>query len=100
MYGWVTHYFIDLKVDQDSQNHQLIDVGDKMAIIEESVEINYPVEKAFAFTTDAKSWNKWQSIILESEKISPGHLEVGTTFRGTSRVMGRTTKWTSTGHQV
>jgi hypothetical protein len=38
-----------------------------MARIEESVEINYPVEKVFVFTTDAGSWSKWQSIIPIAE---------------------------------
>jgi len=66
-----------------------------MARIEESVEINCPVEKVFAYTTDAGKWNQWQSIILEAEQTSPGSVNVGTTFRGTTRLMGRTMKWTA-----
>jgi len=66
-----------------------------MARIEESVEISCPVEKAFAYTTDLKSWNKWNSIILEAEQTSKGPVDVGATFRGTCRMMGRTMKWTS-----
>jgi hypothetical protein len=69
--------------------------GGQMARIEESVEIQSPVEKVFAFTTDASNWKQWQSIIPEAEQTSPGPVGVGTTFRGTSHLMGRSMKWTS-----
>jgi len=67
-----------------------------MARIEESVEIKRPVDNVFAYTTDAKSWAKWQSIIPEAEQTSQGPVSVGTTFKGTSRMMGRSMKWTAT----
>jgi hypothetical protein len=67
-----------------------------MPRIEEGVEINCPVEKAFAFTTDAARWNKWNSVIPEAEQTSQGPVCIGTSFRGTSRLMGRTMKWTAT----
>jgi hypothetical protein len=57
-----------------------------MTRIEESVEINCPVERAFAFTTDVRSWNKWESILPEAEQTSPGSVGVGSTFRGTCRL--------------
>jgi hypothetical protein len=66
-----------------------------MARIEESVEIHCPIEKAFAFTTDAGSWSKWLTIIPEAEQISKGPVGVGTTFKGTNLLMGRTMKWTA-----
>lgn len=66
-----------------------------MARIEESVEIKRPVDKVFAFTTDAKSWAKWQSIIPEAEQTSQGPVGVGTTFKGISHMMGLSMKWTS-----
>ena len=66
-----------------------------MARIEESVEIKRPVDKVFAYTTDAKSWPKWQSIILEAEQTSQGPWCVGTTTKGTSRMMGLSMKWTA-----
>jgi hypothetical protein len=66
-----------------------------MSRIEEGIEINCPVEKAFAFTTDAGKWNKWQSIIPEAEQTSQGPVGVGTTFRGTNLMMGRTIQWTA-----
>jgi ligand-binding SRPBCC domain-containing protein len=67
----------------------------QMATIQESIEIISPVEKVFAFTTDAASWYQWQSTILEAEQTSQGPVGVGTTFRGTTRLMGRTMKWTA-----
>jgi len=66
-----------------------------MSRIEESVEIHCPVEKAFAFTTDAGSWSKWLTIIPEAEQTSKGPVGVGTTFKGTNLMMGRTMKWTA-----
>jgi uncharacterized membrane protein len=64
-----------------------------MAKIEVSVEIKCPVDKVFAYTTDAKSWPKWQSAIPEAEQTSPGPVRVGTTFKGTIRMMGLSMKW-------
>jgi hypothetical protein len=66
-----------------------------MSRIEESVEIHCPVEKAFAFTTDAGSWSTWRTIIPEAEQTSKGPVGVGTTFKGTNHLMGRTMKWTA-----
>jgi len=66
-----------------------------MARIEESVEIKRPLDKVFAYMTDAKSWQKWQSIILEAEQTSQGPMRVGTTFKGISRMMGVSMKWTA-----
>jgi len=66
-----------------------------MARIEESVEIKHPLDKVFAYTTDAKSWPKWQSVILEAEQTSQGPWRVGTTFKGISRMMGLSMKWTA-----
>ena len=66
-----------------------------MANIEESVEIKSPPEKVFAYTTDAKSWSKWQSIIPAAEQTSPGPVGVGTTFKGTVHMMGISMNWTA-----
>jgi uncharacterized membrane protein len=66
-----------------------------MTRIEESIEIKRPVEKVFAYTTEAKNWPKWQSFILEAEQTSQGPMNVGTTFKGVSRMMGRSMKWTA-----
>jgi hypothetical protein len=66
-----------------------------MARIEESVQIQRPVDRVFAYTTDAKSWPEWQSIITEAEQTSKGPMGVGTTFKWTTRMMGLNMKWTA-----
>ena len=66
-----------------------------MARIEESVRIKRPVNEVFAYTTDAKNWPKWQTFIPEAEQTSQGPMNVGTTFRGVSRMMGRSMEWTA-----
>lgn len=66
-----------------------------MAIIEESIIIKCPVEKLFAYTTEAKSWPKWHGTIPEAEQTSQGQVGIGTTFRGKTRMMGQTSKWTA-----
>ena len=66
-----------------------------MARIEESIEIKCPVDNVFAYTTDAKNWPKWQSFIPEAEQTSQGPMTVGATFKGVSRMMGRSMKWTA-----
>ena len=65
-----------------------------MAIIEETVEIKSPVDKVFAYTTDAKSWPQWQPF-PEAVQTSPGPMGVGSTTKGTIRMMGLTMKWTA-----
>jgi uncharacterized membrane protein len=67
----------------------------EMARIEESVEIKRPVDKVFAYTTDAKTWTKWQSTFPEAEQTSQGQVGVGTTFKGSIHMMGLTMKWTA-----
>jgi len=64
-----------------------------MAIIEESVEIKCPVDKVFSYTTDAKSWPKWQPF-PEAEQTSQGSIGVGSTTKGTIHMMGLNMKWT------
>jgi len=66
-----------------------------MTRVEESVDIKRPAEAVFDFTTDAKSWSKWQSIIPQAEQTSPGPVGVGATFKGVSRMMGLSMKWTA-----
>jgi hypothetical protein len=65
-----------------------------MARIEESVIIKYPIDRVFTYTTDAKSWSKWQSIISKAEQTSQGPMCVGAMTKGTFHMMGLTMKWT------
>ncbi len=67
-----------------------------MKRIEVSTNINCPVEKVFTYSTDPTKWHTWMSIIPEAEQTSPGTVGVGSTFRGTTRLMGRTMPWTAT----
>ena len=66
-----------------------------MARIEESVEIKHPVDRVFAYTIDAKNWSKWMSYIPAAEQTSQGPISVGTTFKGSSRLLGHTNRWTA-----
>jgi uncharacterized protein YndB with AHSA1/START domain len=66
-----------------------------MVRIEESIEIKRPVDKVFAYTTDAKNWPKWQSFMPEAQQTSQGLVNIGATFKGVSRMMGRSMKWTA-----
>jgi uncharacterized protein YndB with AHSA1/START domain len=65
-----------------------------MAIVKESINIKRPVDKVFAYTTDANNLPKWVSGIMESEQTSKGPWCVGTTTKGISHVAGASTKWT------
>lgn len=66
-----------------------------MTRIEESVEIKSPVDKVFAYTTNAANWPKWQSILPTAEQTSRGPVGVGATFKGKVHMMGLTMKWTA-----
>jgi len=70
--------------------------GNTMARIEEGIEIRCPVGKVFAITTEAARWSTWHTAIPEAEQTSGGPVGVGTTFRGTTRLMGRSMPWTGT----
>ena len=67
----------------------------RMARIEESIEINCPVEKTFAYTTNAGYWSTWNTALPEAEQTSEGPTGIGSTFRGTARLMGRSMPWTA-----
>jgi uncharacterized protein YndB with AHSA1/START domain len=61
-----------------------------MTIREElSVVINRPIEEVFAFATEPENEPLWQSTSLETEQTSEGSVGVGTTFRNTSKFLGR-----------
>jgi ligand-binding SRPBCC domain-containing protein len=65
-----------------------------MPRIEESIKISQPVNKVFTYTTDPNSWPKWQPFPAV-EKTSPGPMGIGSTTKGTIRMMGLTMKWTA-----
>ena len=61
-----------------------------MAVREEhSVMIERPIEEVFAFTADPSNDALWLSTTLEAEQTSEGAVDVGTTFRNTTKFLGR-----------
>ena len=66
-----------------------------MARIEESVAVECPVERVFAYTTEARNWPKWHATMPEAEQTSKGKVCIGTTFKGKNRNMGQTSDWTA-----
>ncbi len=66
-----------------------------MEKIEDGIEIQCPVEKVFAFATDAARWGKWVAFIPVAEKTSPGPVGPDSTFKGSARMLGRTMEWTA-----
>ena len=56
---------------------------------EHSVVIDRPIEGVFAFAADPNNDALWQSAILETEQTSVGSVGVGTTFRNTTKFLGR-----------
>lgn len=56
---------------------------------EHSVLIERPIEEVFAFATHPDNDTLWQSTSLETEQTSAGPVDVGTTFRNTSKFLGR-----------
>jgi carbon monoxide dehydrogenase subunit G len=54
-----------------------------MASFENSLTIRRPVEDVFAFLADFENVPKWNYAIVETTKVSPGPVRVGTTYRQT-----------------
>lgn len=57
-----------------------------MASFDNSVIIQRPVEEVFAFLADFENVPKWNYAIVETTKISPGPVRVGTAYRQTRSV--------------
>jgi carbon monoxide dehydrogenase subunit G len=57
-----------------------------MASFENTVIIRRPVEDVFAFLADFENVPKWNYAIVETQKVSPGPVGVGTTYRQTRSV--------------
>jgi uncharacterized membrane protein len=60
-----------------------------MASFENTVTIRTPVEDVFAFLADFENVPKWNYAIIETRKVSPGPVGVGTTYRQTRSVPRR-----------
>jgi carbon monoxide dehydrogenase subunit G len=57
-----------------------------MASFENTVTIQRPVEDVFAFLADFENVPAWNYAIVETKKLSPGPVGVGTTYRQTRSV--------------
>jgi carbon monoxide dehydrogenase subunit G len=60
-----------------------------MASFENAVIIRRPVEEVFAFLADFENVPRWNYAIVETKKVSPGPVGVGTTYRQTRSVPRR-----------
>jgi len=65
-----------------------------MPVIEESVFIARPPEEVFEYLAKAENLPEWDSSILECEQVGAGPVEVGTRWRGVSKILGRRFDWT------
>jgi uncharacterized protein YndB with AHSA1/START domain len=54
-----------------------------------SVVIRRPIEEVFAFVTTPENSSKWQSATVETKKITPGPVGVGTRMSHVGKFMGR-----------
>jgi carbon monoxide dehydrogenase subunit G len=60
-----------------------------MASFENTVTIRRPMEDVFAFLADFENVPAWNYAIVETRKVSPGPVRVGTTYRQTRSVPRR-----------
>jgi uncharacterized protein YndB with AHSA1/START domain len=57
--------------------------------VEESVEINRPVEEVFSYVSTLESQPEWAGPALEVRKDTPGPLKEGDTFTYVAQFLGR-----------
>ena len=53
------------------------------------VIINRPIEEVFAFIKDMNNHTNWQTGVIESHVTSDGSVEVGSTYRYVTQMLGR-----------
>ena len=61
-----------------------------MASFENTVTIRRPVQDVFTFLADFENVPTWNHAIVETTKVSPGPVRVGTTYRQTRSAPSRT----------
>ena len=66
-----------------------------MPTIEESVSINVPPAKVFAFMADGNNAVVYDSSVTRSQQQGEGEPSVGTRWKGASKVLGREFEWVS-----
>ena len=60
-----------------------------METFENTVTIQRPAEEVFAFLADFENVPRWNYAIEETRKVSPGPVGVGTRYRQTRSIPGR-----------
>ncbi len=60
-----------------------------MASVTSSTTINQPVDKVFAYVTNAENHKAWQAGILDAKLTPPGAPAVGSIYHYTTEVLGR-----------
>ncbi|WP_430298266.1 SRPBCC family protein [Sinomonas sp. B1-1] len=64
-----------------------------MPTIEESVVIDAPQEEIYDYLLDPKHLPEFSGSIINAELEGPGPAQVGSRFRGTTKVLGRAIDW-------
>lgn len=62
---------------------------------EESVVIDRPIKEVWDFLDDPNNQTMWQSNVEKFEQVDDGPRQVGTKFRGVTRVAGQSVEWTA-----
>lgn len=57
--------------------------------VEESVEINRPVEEVFSYVANPQNLPEWSGIVLEVRKEGQGPLQEGARFTSVAKFLGR-----------
>lgn len=60
-----------------------------MLRVEESIQINRPVEDVFTYTTDIARFPEWAAMVNEAHQTSDGPLRVGSTYQTALQFLGR-----------
>jgi uncharacterized membrane protein len=64
-----------------------------MPVTEESIVIPAPPEEVFDYIDDPRNLPTYDSTILHAEIEGDGPVQVGSRFKGTSKILGRTFDW-------
>jgi hypothetical protein len=60
-----------------------------MATLNKTFQLSCPAETAFDFIADAMNETKWNPELKSIEKVTPGPVGLGTTFRGEYAAIGK-----------
>ena len=60
-----------------------------MITLQNTVDVNVPVERAFDFVVNLENVPKWQPAVIETKRLTEGPTRVGSQFREVAKMMGR-----------